>query len=343
MKQNSLKQYVIIFLLIIAIVFLVVCFKLFQRHEGYINDKLILIYMPVSDLETCGGCSVLFYLAALLKKKNMNVKISKPSFHESDLNNPIFAEFVDTFDPDNTIVIYPEITDDNPLNAKNVVRWLLQDSSQREHDKWNKDDLCYYYLSEKKIKDSPEKVGSIYKMLTAIYLKPNTFVNLNKSRKGYCHVFKKGPQYHKNLVPFHPEDSVLLEYSNYGELVEKFNQYEYFICYDPVSFLIFLAGLCGCVPILHKVENVSKEEYFTGRADANSSFYLYYLTHPYTNYPGIAYGMEEKEYAKDTLHLLPDLLNKQIEYTNNYCINNFIQDMRDFSGNKNTVETNHLI
>ena len=81
--------------------------------------------------------------------------------------------------------------------------------------------------------------------------------------------------------------------------------------------------------------------YFKGENDCNSCFYEYYLDNPYVNYPGIAYGIEDLEYARSTIHLLPELLNKQIEYINNKNINRFINDLNNFENNKNTVENNY--
>ena len=333
-----------------------------------IQNKLILIDMQ-SYMENSGGIVVMYYLANLLKQNNINVKmynrnkyvqhsrgiiISRyhgkiiiPRHYNKNGNglvNEIFSEYTDHFDVDNTIVVYWEGTIGNPLNAKYVIRWILSELGKNVdsniHLSWNKNDLCYYFLSEKKINDSPEKLNNIYKFLTTIYLKPNTFVNLNQNRKGYCHIFKKS-SYHKNLIPFHPSDSVEISFSKYDQLVEIFNKYEYFICYDPACFLIWIAGLCGCIPILHKLENISKEDYFTGKSEANSNLYIYYLSHPYTDYPGIAYGQEDIEHARNTLSLLPALLQSQINYTNDYCITNFINDINNFDNCQNTIANNY--
>jgi len=341
MKKNLRNKIFLILICIIIIVLLYIFYNNnFSKYEKFTNNEKMILINEQSYTETCGGCITLYYLAYLLKQQNINVKMyGQPN------NNNIFTEFTDTFDAENTIVVYSEGINGNPLNAKYSVRWLLSELGKNMpadiYLSWPKTDLCYYFLSEKKIKDSPEKNGSIYKFLTTIYLKPNTFINHHKPRSGYCHIFKKS-NYHKNLQPFHPDDSVELHFSNYEELVEFFNKYEYFICYDPASFLIFLAALCGCIPILHKVEGVSKEQYFTGKGDSNSCFFVYYQTHPYTDYPGIAYGMEDLKNAKNTIDLFPDLFMKQIEYTNNTCVDSFIEDMKHFDENINTIENNYV-
>jgi hypothetical protein len=305
-------------------------------------EKKIVIYPHIPYVQCDGGITVQYYLAALLKSRNIDIKM----FNNYDSHNQIFSDFTDNIDIENTIVIYCEGIIGNPLNAKYVVRWMLSELGKNvpyNHlFSWEKNELVYYFLSEKKIKDSPEKYDSIYKFLTIIYLKPNTFINYNRQRNGCCHVFKKF-HYHKNgIQQFHPPNSVEFgDFNNYEELVNFFNQFEYFISYDPCSFLVFLAGLCGCIPILHKVDGISKEEWFTGKGDKNSCFYEYYLNHPYIDYPGIAYGIEDLEYARHTIHFLPDFLHKQIEYTNNISVNRLINDLKNFENNVNTIETNY--
>jgi hypothetical protein len=142
---------------------------------------------------------------------------------------------------------------------------------------------------------------------------------------------------------FHPPDSVKVSYSNFQEIVNIFNSFQYFVCYDPASFLIFLAALCGCIPILHKADNVSKEEFFKGTGYLNSCFYEYYLNNEYIDYPGIAYGIEDLENARNTIHLLPDYLNKQIKYVNNQSMKRFINDMQNFDSNTNinSIQNNY--
>lgn len=309
----------------------------------FLMDKTIVIYNPYGNGEMCGGTTILHYIGQLLKNKNINIKMYTGYSAYEDI---IFSDFITDYDENKIVAIYPEITYGNPLNAKYVIRWILAPVGKIVNnnvvESWGKNDLIYYFLSEKKIKESPNKYNSIYKFLTIIYLKPNTFINYNKHRSGYCHIYKKANMFHINgIQTLHPPDSVELSHFNkYEELVEFFNRFEYFICYDPCSFLVFLAGLCGCIPILHKVDGISKEEWFTGMADTNSGFYEYYLKNEYTNFPGIAYGIEDIEYARSTIHLLPDILNEHIESINNLSVNNFINDMKNFHDNINSIENN---
>jgi hypothetical protein len=311
----------------------------------FLEDKTIVIFCPGGYSENCGGITVLHYLAKLLRDKNINVKM----FAHRHEQNEIFSDYINFTDGEKTIAIYPEVTHGNCLNAKYVIRWILaevgKNISLQVLDTWDKNDLVYYFNSEKRVRNSPEKYDSIYKFLTTVYLKPNTFINYNKPRHGWCHIFKKCNTFHKNGVQIiHPHDSVeLSNFSKYEELVMFFNRFEYFVCYDPLCFLPWLAGLCGCIPIIYKVDGVSKEEYFTGQNDiVTAMYYEYYLNEKYTNYPGIAYGIEDIEYARSTIHLFPDELNKQISYINNMSLDKFIKDVSQFETNVNSVEKNYF-
>jgi len=307
----------------------------------FLKNKTIVIYWPSGYNENSGGVTVLHYLGKLLKDRNINVKM----FSNAGPNE-IFSDFTNVVDSENTITIYPEIIAGNPLQTKYVIRWILAEvgvnTNKNIPNTWNKNDLVYYFLTEKKMSDSPEKLYSSYNFLTTIYLKQNKFINYKRERKGYCHIFKKSHIHKNGIQIMHPSSSVEFHgFPTYTELVDFFNNFEYFVCYDPMSFLIFLAGLCGCIPILHKKDNISKEVYFKGGSDSNTCFYEYYLDNPYVNYPGIAYGIEDVEYARSTLHLLPELLNKQIEYINNKNIDRFINDLNNFENLKNTVANNY--
>ena len=111
---------------------------------------MILIYPHAPYSTTDGGITVLYYLASLLKKKNINVKIYKKDINKYAIENSIFTEYTSTFDVDNTIVIYCEGTFGNPLNAKYIIRYILSELgknvSKDIYLSWNKNDLCYYYL-----------------------------------------------------------------------------------------------------------------------------------------------------------------------------------------------------
>ena len=109
--------------------------------------------MPKFDFKD-GGTVVQYLLAKTLEEYGQNVKIYTTGIK---INNSIFNKFYDNDFPidDNCVVIYCEGTIGNPLNAKNVVRWMLSKLGQNvpfsNLDSWDKNELVYYFCSEEKI------------------------------------------------------------------------------------------------------------------------------------------------------------------------------------------------
>ena len=109
--------------------------------------KNIIIYthMPQFNFND-GGTVVQYYLAQILEEYGQNVRIYPSSNIKCD--NLLFSKFYSENDfpiDDNTVVIYCEGTPGNPLNAKNVVRWMLSKLGQnipyeRVHT-WSKNEI----------------------------------------------------------------------------------------------------------------------------------------------------------------------------------------------------------
>ena len=114
-----------------------------------------------------------------------------------------------------------------------------------------------------------------------------------EERSGSCYTVRKGIIYPHNRKNFnyHPNDAfnITHELSNIYSLVKIFNKYKYFYSYDGFTHMLHIAALCGCIPIVIPDEGVSKEEFIKNT--------------PVNKY-GIAYGIDDIEYAKSTLHLV---------------------------------------
>jgi hypothetical protein len=203
---------------------------------------------------------------------------------------------------------------------------------------WGKNELVYYFNSELKFNTSPEKIGSIYKLLTVIYVNPNIKnYNMNE-RQGYCHTFRK-QHIHKNINYIHPNDSFEINVNHtQDDYIEIFNKYKYFISYDPFTFLSIIASLCGCISIIYPIEDVSKKEWLQKTA-------LYeYLKYKNEELYGIAYGNspEELDFAQKTIHLVKKQWD-DIKYYEYKLLINFVKDINNFDNMKNTVENNYYI
>jgi hypothetical protein len=321
-------------------------YELFDLSKYKIKN--IIIHTHPFSYNT-GGIVVQYYLASVLDKLGFNVRLYIDPSHNHNLkfiksnNNIIFNKFYKyEFEIKDSIVIYGETISGNPLNAPRVVRWILGEvgisSDINVFNTWGKNDLVYYFNSELKFNNSPDKIGSVYKLLTTIYINPQIINNNNSDRNGYCHTMRKSHM-HKNINNIHPADSFEITRDHKQEdYIQIFNKHKYFISYDPLTFLSIIASLCGCISIIYPIENISKKEWLTMGA-----LNEYFKQKNDYNLYGIAYGdsPEEIQYAIDTIHLVKDQWNDVKNYELK-LIENFIEDIQHFDECVNTVQNNYF-
>ena len=303
--------------------------------------KNILIYSHQNMfMNNDGGIVVMFNLANLLEKYGENVRIYINIKNE----NHIFNNFYNNDFPidDNCVVIYCEGTPGNPLNAKNVVRWMLSVLGQNVPydylNTWSKNELVYHFNSEPRFDNEQEKFGIIYKMLTPIYLNPNIKKYNYEIREGFCYTLRKAHLIHKeNLFIEHPPGSFeITRFHNIDDCIEIFNNYTFFFCYDSNSFLSIMAPLCGCITIVHKIKDTTKQEWIKTTAVRE---YLKYKN--LDNLYGIAYGKEDIEYAKNTIHLVKEQWDDIVNFCKEKTVLPFIEDIQNFENMQNTIENNY--
>lgn len=297
--------------------------------------KNILVYTYSQFDPNCGGIIVQYELCRILDSLGINVRMLAPL----KIHNNIFNKYYDgEFDLNNTVVIYGETIHNNPLNALYVVRWILAPigifSDINIHNTWNKNDLIYYFNSEEKISANPDKVvDNVYKLLPCIFIHPE-INNNNTSRNGVCFTIRKASIYHKQINIIHPIDSLEINCTQL-ECIEIFKRYKYFISYDPLTFLSIISALCGCISIVVKVDGLSKQDWLNTLTTID-----YFKQSEEKVLYGIAYGTEEIEFAKNTMHLVKEQWNKILQFSKDKYMLPFINDINNWEQNKNTVENN---
>jgi hypothetical protein len=287
-----------------------------------------------------GGIVVLFNLAKNLIKYKQIVKIYDSS--KSCKKNHICNEYYQNNFPldDDCIVIYPEIVKDNPLKLKKVIRWILapvgQNSNKSIVDTWGKNDLVYYFNHEEKNSTNTR----FYKMLNCLYLNKNIKMYNFKKRSGYCFTYRKAKKFHNNgFELIHPKNSVeIKKNTTQDEYIKIFNSKKYFICYDSNTFLVVIAALCGCVPIIVPVKGISKEEWVK-----TTAAYQYLQKNNIERLYGIAYGLLEKRWARRTLPLVKEQWNNIFDFNEKSLFQSFLNNMKDFELNENTVYNNYFL
>jgi len=292
----------------------------------------ILIYPHDPFMLHSGGVTVQYYLAKLLDEHGINVKIY-PS--HGTTQNEIFNKF-GSFEIDDCFVIYCEGINGNPLNSKKVIRWMLSPLGKNipynTLYSWGKDELVYYFNYESRFTDD-----RIHKMLTTLYINPQ-IKNYNFVKENHCHSFRK-THFYKTINNIHPNDSYEIPHTISQEnCINYFNKYKYFTCYDPLSFLIVISVLCGCIAIVYPVENLDKQNWLK-----NTYIGEYIIK---TNKPlyGIAYGnsQEEIKFAENTIGLAKEQWENDIKNYYKKHISSFINDLCNFENNLNTIDNNYL-
>jgi hypothetical protein len=198
---------------------------------------------------------------------------------------------------EDAILIYPEIISGNPLKGKQVIRWILNTPGAIGGDGNYEDrDLIFKFNEFFQVNEKYKISG----LLTAYENNLDFWVDQGLPRSGTCYMVKKGSN---KPLDKHPKDAYQIdgwEYKGGNELLLKiFNQYEYFICYDPCTYTNVIASLCGCIPIVIPDENKTIEDWYS-----EIPIYRY----------GIAYGFDDIERAKSTRSNLIDMI-KDIEST----------------------------
>ena len=211
-----------------------------------------------------------------------------------------------------SIAVYSEIVDNNPLKSRHVVRWLLhQPGFHTGKINYGRNELHFYYQPAFNFTMPYSECGgelSIVKLMTNIYYEKEA----GSTRTGRCYILRKG----RSRVPDRTLlDGVIVDDLDHVEIARIFNSVEYCISYDAYTFYSIYAALCGCKSIIVPLEGITKERW----QPLESLRY------------GLAYGEADLKYAKDTISSLRALLQKR-ECENRQAVSNFVRKCEDYFG-----------
>lgn len=248
------------------------------------------LHRLVHELNELGETAVLWPFQDFWKDEwstRFRLFIRPSSFTRRGLNTPV--EWHPKID-DDTIVIYPEIVLGNPLNAKNVVRWLLYYDPKR-HYEFGADD---FFVRVDKNFDHPAISGDAPDLF--LYeINPAYRDEGRKDRKGACFMVRKGG--HKPRIP-QTEGAEQLDEKSHEEIAAAFNRCEVFYCYDEATMYSQYAALCGCLSVVIPGSHTTREAWVDGYEIARY---------------GIAYGLDDLDHARETMHLVRPLLEARSE------------------------------
>jgi hypothetical protein len=299
----------------------------------------ILVHMISNYSLESGGALVQYEFCRILDNLGFNVRMQAPE----RIENCVFSKWYNNeFDLNDTIVIYGETIRGNPLNAPRVVRWILAPVGEGDYptwllSTWGKNDLVYYFNSEAKIQNNPEKINSIYKFLSIMFIHPLIDNHNLSTRNGTCFAIRKHHYHGPSYEQFHPANSfeITREHTQ-EECIQIFNKHKYFISYDPLTFLSVIAALCGCISIVKKIDGISKADWLNTTAASE-----YLKEHNETMLYGVAYGTDDIHNAKTTLHMAKDQWTRILNYSINKNLMPFIKDINNWNNMTNTLQNNY--
>jgi hypothetical protein len=277
------------------------------------------------DESLSGGIIVLHKLALELIELGHNVYMpTKPMYsdkiieiptHGRTLNNYTNLSFgYDVFEYpiENTISIYPEITQGNPFNTKYVVRWVLQHTEKSVEITWDDTDFVYNFSNFNTNKKYEKK-----QLTTFDFRFEQMYDKKYESRNGFCFInHKNTPENHSEIINlFKPTDlSGWEQKGNWSFLSEEFNKHEYFITFDRQTTFCILASMCGCKSIILN-------------EDTSLSPLEYRQLNPFFQY-GISYGLSDISWSSKTTHLCRDYI-KELDKHHKKTVFNFVNDLKN--------------
>lgn len=293
--------------------------------------KKFLIYAPPFDPDS-GGSIVLHKLCDLLNRSNCEayiypaipsfelnianfkqlekmigdmsliVSLSKSYKTNPDFITPVVESSFGDKAGDDWVVVYPEVTFGNPLNAKNVIRWILYyPGIHTGKIYYNQNELHFYFNKNFKTYDFPGVVDADLDLRIEHYpfeLYAKEFKN--KNRKGTAYCLRKAGDVKINL---NQDQDFLIDGKSHQEVANIFGKVEKFVSFDQYTAYSWLAAIAGCNSIIHRDE-----------LNVNSGL---------VGMDGVAYGDDDLGRAKETIpNLFKFFENKEI--TNKVVVDDFL-------------------
>lgn len=232
----------------------------------------------------------------LWKRKPLQVE----GFHSS----PSFPVSLPTVSVLNkAIVVYPEVVSGNPLKSPRVVRWFLNKPGRLTgKTDYGRNELYFYFqeaFDDPQI--NPDRGNQL--MLVTVLSDVYKIKNSGK-RSGTCYILRKG----KTRVESPDSlDGTVIDGLSHQEIADIFNKCEYCVSYDLYTMYSYYAAMCGCKSVVVPDDSLTKDQW---------------QPVPELRY-GVAYGFQEVEQAEQTVGLMRDYFDRQIQ-NNHIFVNDFI-------------------
>ena len=225
------------------------------------------------------------------------------------------------------IVIYAESVFGNPLNAKNVVRWLLHKPGFHTNKiYYGQGELLYKFgTGNDNYRYFGSKLSDGYLKIIHCPLEYYNMDNVSNLRSGTAYCIRKG-KYKK--IQHDLTNSTLIDgkKNNFGlshkEVSKIFKNVKTFISYDTYTAYSQFAALCGCISVVVPDNNVSKNEWKHREVDRY----------------GLAYGFSDEEitHSIETANLLKEQILFE-EKQNIENVKKFVAEVEIFFVNEGSI------
>lgn len=270
------------------------------------NSPKVLFYYcssPIMHDALSGGELAILKFIKLLNDRNINAKLFS---NTPQLNLTLFTNKISN----NTVVVYSEGVNGNPLNAKRICRWMLYNPfircGKNIINSWSRNDvLCSYgnydcglicnirvdvvdfneHIFKINNCDKSKKYFVVHKALLNGWTQPQLNIEIMK------------------LKQFGFEEFIITKKDKMNEMM---NQCSVFVSFDLNTYISNIAVLCGALSMIHKSEtyNISYAHVLENRGSYGSvgikPFELSLLNSPY-NYSERLYESNlYREYIKSS-------------------------------------------
>lgn len=210
-------------------------------------------------------------------------------------------------DLDDAIVIYPEVIDGNPLQARRVVRWLLhRPGFHTGHHEFGPDDLFFFFqaaFNDPVLNPHTDRLLQTFFVRDDIYRPPAP--EDEDRRTGTCYILRKG----KDRALVHDaKGSILIDGLSHAAAADVFRRTRTCISYDLYTMYSMYAAMCGCDSIVVPDPAVDLNAWYPTEEERY----------------GMAYGWSELGWSRATRPLLLPRL-KRLEEQSNETVRQFIQ------------------
>jgi hypothetical protein len=272
------------------------------------RDAFIYPFLPSFELNVSTINDIEKYAAQLINQ----IKVSRDIKTNPNFKTPVIPPNLGDFASEDMVVIYPEITEGNPLKAKNVVRWLLHTPGFHTGNIFYGRNELYFFHGDNNRKNFNHPFSIISNtMLDILHIPTEQYTNKNHvDRQGvaYCLRKNKHPRLIHDLT-----NSICIGGMSHAEISQVFDNCKTFISYDPYTLYSTLAVISGCESIVAPQKNQKINDIYPDLTFMN----------------GIAYGFDDLSRAKSTTSLLHERISK-VEENNNRKIAEFLTDVDKF-------------